>query len=741
MRSRAPANFLVVGLYSLATAALLWVPLLNVLHAESSAVIAVLAFFVGGLDAVSLFERGRSRVREIIARQWLYLLAPFVIFQAARLWLPGCDFFTGLKYYILFPVVSVVLAVALAFLLTRLLKSRVRLWFVLLGLALATIPVVYDLAFHPQFYVYNHVFGGILGPIYDLELSSRPGLVRFRVLTLLWAALAILMGHRMREPISHGVFATTVLVGGIAAFYIFPGRLGINTTYRQLADELGSDYEMAHFVIHYDSSSISHQEIEYLAADHEFRYRQLVDRLGFEPELPVHSYLYPSPEVRARLTGAGLTNVAPVWLARPQLHVLLDSYTQSFAHELAHVFSREMGVPVLKASLHVGLVEGFAVAMEPPIGLPSPDDQVSALIRSSNLQGIYNGVQVAEAVASTLSPAGFWTGRGAVSYTTMGSFVAYLIDEYGIDAFSRVYGMESFQAAYGKSVRALASEWERTLLDRETDATVLDLVTRRFSVPSLFERHCPHDLPSPYLALRRGQLELAEGDSASAMVLFTQALEEAPEYPDALDAWATMRLAKGDYDSVTRRIGSVWETQHMQTGPIATKLGDAFVLSDRPEYAPQAYSDALEATSVYARGRRAILYLRSLVTDRPDILKLVVSPYRPMYKAHALSLVADSTGVASILAGLYFAEAEDYAAASDALADAEGTIAAQSIGGRYPSWRTGFAFRAGRLDDAERFRTSAVEAARAQEDRYQVERLEDFRVRIEWTTNARDAVP
>ncbi|MFV1980006.1 MAG: hypothetical protein ACC655_02540 [Rhodothermia bacterium] len=736
MRRRRPANLVVVGIYALFTAGLLWIPLLNVLHAEASASIAVLAFFVSGFDAVTLFERAGYRVREVIPRQWAYLLVPFLIFQAARLWLPGCDFLEGVKFYVLFPVVSVVLAVAVAFLLTRLVQRRVRVWFALLGLAIATIPVVYDLGFHPQFYVYNHVFGGILGPIYDLELTTRPGLYRFRVLTLLWAGLAILVGHRVREPVRGGILGTAVLVGAILMFYLFPGRLGINTTYDQLARELGAELRTTHFVIHYDSSAISPLEIGYLAADHEFRYSQLAARLEFESALPVHSYLYPSPAKRAALTGAGQTDIAPVWLGRPQVHVLLDSYAQSFAHELAHVFSREMGVPVLRASFRVGLVEGFAVAMEPPIGLPSPDDQVSAVIGSPKQLAVYHDASMAEAVAAALSPAGFWTGRGAVSYTTMGSFVGFLIDEYGVEAFSRVYGMEDFSTVYGQSVGSLAAGWERRLRERKPDAFVLDLASRRFSIPSLFERYCPHDVSEPYLAFRNGQSRLAAGDSAAAMALFATAFEDAPDFADALDAWAGLKLAKGDYYPVALRIGSVWSAQQMQTTRLSVRLGDSFALSDRPEQAERAYRVGLDAASPYARSWRGIVHLRVLVRDRADILQIVVGAQEPGSKAAALAQVVDSTGAASILAALDFAEAEEYSAAADALARAEGTTAARLIGERYPAWRAGFSFRAGRLADAERFRRTAVEAAHAGGDHFQIARLEDFRERIRWTVAA-----
>ena len=55
---------------------LLWgVPLFNLLHAESSAVVAGVAFFAAGLSSIALFGRGAS-FRGVLARQEAALLVP-----------------------------------------------------------------------------------------------------------------------------------------------------------------------------------------------------------------------------------------------------------------------------------------------------------------------------------------------------------------------------------------------------------------------------------------------------------------------------------------------------------------------------------------------------------------------------------------------------------------------------------------------------------------------------------------
>ena len=63
-----------------------------------------------------------------------------------------------------------------------------------------------------------------------------------------------------------------------------------------------------------------------MAEDHEFRYAQLARQLEIDGPERIASYLYPNVVTKARLTGARTTNVAPVWLRRPQVHVLLTAY-------------------------------------------------------------------------------------------------------------------------------------------------------------------------------------------------------------------------------------------------------------------------------------------------------------------------------------------------------------------------------------------------------------------------------
>ncbi len=728
----------VLLLYVVVGLALWAIPLLNVLHAEASAVVALVAFFAAGLSSLALFERGEGFGR-VLARQEALLLAPWLLLTATLPWAPNCGYGQGVLFYLLFPVVSVVVAVALAYALGGTRLRRKRTAFVGVGLAVALLAPLYDLALHPQFYVYNHVFGGVLGPIYDEELVIRPGLLAFRAMTLLWATLCWLAGRRLRGArgwrLQAGLAVTALLLGG---GYLLADRLGVNTTHRAIARALDGLHRTAHFDIYYDPASLDGDALRLLAEDHEYRYAQLAARLDARVPARIASYLYPDADTRARLTGARYTNVAPVWLPRPQTHVLLEAYPHVFAHELAHVFSREFGLPGIRASLAVGLVEGLAVALEPPDGLPTPHEQVSAAATARFLRG-RDDPTLAEALAPRLSPLGFWTGRGAVSYTTMGSFVRYLLDAYGPDRLKRVYARADFEAVYGRPVAALAAEWQTYVealpaVDRATGS----LMRRRFSVPSLFEKPCPHYVPPQRRRHRRGEAALAAGDTARALALFESALAPQPAYEPALAAWAQLRLAEGAAAEVAARLDTA---ARERTSPaLAVLLGDAYGLLERPDAARARYEAALRGLPGYAHEQAALLVMRKSLAGYPDVLRILTAGAPAEARARRLDAYREALPAAGVLAALLRAAAGRFDVAEQDLSEIPMPDDPRLPPGRREilrrqrlAWLAETSYRAGAPDRAAAYAHEAARAAQRAGDFNTAARWTDFAARMAWT--------
>ncbi|MDX1430565.1 MAG: hypothetical protein R3282_09765, partial [Rhodothermales bacterium] len=294
---------------------MLWpIPLLNTLHVESTAVLAFVAFFVSGLSSVALVRRGVSAGSTLVVHV-LLLIVPLALLSVTRLWVPQCDFWTGLMFYCLFPLISTVLGTGLANLLHTLALKRPGLWLTIVGLAVSLVTPLYDIGLHPQLYTYNHVFGGVLGPIYDEELAIRPGLFAFRGMTLLWAGLAFAGAAVLRRRAGLGSTATAITLAisvGIVIGYSRASDLGWNTTHAVIQEKLGSESSSEHFDIFYDKRSFLPGQIERLTSEMEYRYASISERLDEQVGARILVYLYPTAALKGSLTGSRYTSVTPV---------------------------------------------------------------------------------------------------------------------------------------------------------------------------------------------------------------------------------------------------------------------------------------------------------------------------------------------------------------------------------------------------------------------------------------------
>jgi len=166
------------------------------------------------------------------------------------------------------------------------------------------------------------------------------------------------------------------------------------------------------------------------------------------------------------------------------------------------------------------------------------------------------------------------------------------------------------------------------------------------------------------------------------------------------------------------------------------RLGDALALTGHPDSAAAVYLKAIDALSPYARNWRVLLRLRAMTARNPTIIGELVSADDSKSRIEQLLSIPDTTGAATVWAALASAEAEDFTRAADLLNGAADTEAASTLGQRWDAWIAAFSFRGGRLEDAERFLRSAVRKAVADDDKYEVERLEVFRQRIKWTAES-----
>ncbi len=536
-----------MGVYAV-TCLVLWpIPVFGVLHAESAAVVAGVGCLTAALTSAGAFRRGRA-VRAVARVQLGALAVPLAMLTVSVAWRPNCGYLQGLGLFLVLVPPSVLFGAAAAYAVTG---WRVRWPRATLAVGLAAVAVggvLWDLLWHPQLFTSSHVFGAVLGPIYDQELAIRPGLWAAKGQTLLWVVLLLALGawRRVRSRASARLGVAAALA--VAASAGLAGPLGIVQTERGLQAVLSERVDLGPVVLHLDPET-SPAERRRLAEEVLYRFDTLAEALGVRPGRAVDVYLYPDAETKAALVGSRETSVVPVWLPTPQVHMLADQVPGSLGHEMVHVLAREFGAPVVRASPAVGLVEGLAVALEPPGGLPSASAQVRAgvALAAGGLSAEAGGVaDPAAVVRATMSPGGFWTSRAGLAYTANGAFARWLLDTRGAEAFRRAYRTGRFEPAYGASLDDLAAEWAADLLRQPVDPEAVAVARWRFSRPSLFEVRCPHWVPADQRLARDGARAWKDGDLDAASTYFAEAVIANPYNLTALDGRLRTRLAQGD---------------------------------------------------------------------------------------------------------------------------------------------------------------------------------------------------
>jgi hypothetical protein len=315
------------------------------------------------------------------------------------------------------------------------------------------------------------------------------------------------------------------------------------------------------------------------------------------------------------------------------VHLLVDRVGASLGHELAHVFSRPYGLPLLRASWAPGLVEGWAVALEPATPYPSAHDLVSVALSSDSVGTLST---TAHAVADRLTPWGFWTGRGAVSYAAMGSFVEYLLDTYGPAPLKQVYARGTFEAAYGRPLDTLAAGWARDLRARPSvGRAAYDVVHRQFAQPSLFETSCPHYVPPHRRHAQAARRAARHGDSSAVEQHLQRALAAAPRYEAAHVMLARRRLARGRVAAVRTQLDTLATTTRSPALRVA--LGDALARTGAPEAARRHYRAAWARTPRYAHASRMQILLRRAVAPHPAVVGGLTSDAPPLAQARRLA--------------------------------------------------------------------------------------------------------
>jgi hypothetical protein len=537
-------------------AALCFVPLFDLLSYEFAFVIGLVAAFGAAHLAVHLVARARAAAEittpwrlygwALAANVALLLVAPLVLITLNAVRVKVCDYWAGLAFYLLLPVLSVACATAVGVVAGLAVPRRGLATGAALAVLVASIGVaLYRFWAAPPIFAYDPFGGYFPGALYDEDLRLGAPLLWARLqhlagaLALVTAAAALCDHHalRLRRGLLRAadrrgaVLAAVALLAAATTLHALAPRLGFRHDAGTIAHELGGRRDTPHFTILYPKVGDAARTIDLIVEDHEFSYAQLARTLGVAPP-HITSYVFASAEQKRRLMGAARVQVAKPW--RREIYIQQASYPHPVVrHELAHVFAGEFAggpfrVPTRPALfgrerrpvVNVGLIEGVAEAASwAGGGRLTLHQWVRALDELKLRPPLRRAFGL-----------GFFGDSAPRSYAIAGSFCRWLLETRGPTALRAVYRSGGdFAAAYGRDLEALEAEWLAFLRRVPLDTEDRELARDRFLRPAIFKVPCAHAV-----AARRRKADglFRGGAKAEALEQLRQVCRDDPGDPD-----------------------------------------------------------------------------------------------------------------------------------------------------------------------------------------------------------------
>ncbi len=653
-----------------------FVPLFNLLGYDFSFAVGLVAAFAGvdighGVVAAARRRQGTPLLAGAawalagrgVARGLGVLVLPLALSLANALRVKNCNITVGLGFFALLPLATMVFAAPAGVLAGLALPRRGRLiaWLLPVGSLALTLARLYR---DPAVFAFDPFGGYFPGPIYDEALRPPLRLLYYRAANVVWmatavAAAAILLDGQgvsgvlrlgIRRPRPLGLAVAALLLAGSAVLYGARGRAGFHVTAADLQRVLPGERRSEHFVLRYagDSDRAGGVELDLMMADLEFRYHQLREILGVEPDGRITVYQFPSAAAKKDAVGAATTLYAKPWTREVFLHA--ERFPASrVRHELAHVFAGAFGDPVFGVSLAwrwwgllpipvlaTGLIEGVAEAA-------AWGDRDTATTTHEDAAAI-----IAENRApplQTVVGAGFSALSGARAYTLAGSFCRFLLTSRGAGSLRKLYrSAGDFQRVYGSSLADLETQWRSFLGARPLTDTARAAAAERFRQPAIFRQVCARELavrtaqarglirtqPAEAVELLRG---VCRDDPNEPLVRLDlgEALAAAGQTSQALDLLAAVERNTAYTEPVRARAAALASSVSFHAGDVAG--------------AAAAIRRALERATDEGERRSARVKLRALADDdaRRTLARALYGdgPSQGLDPVVAFSLIAD----------------------------------------------------------------------------------------------------
>lgn len=471
---------------------LLTLPLTNVFGYEFASLNALLISFLSGLYLLSFFKMNDKEKKDIHIKYLfkpfaLMLFLPLIISLSKSIIFGFCSFWDGLWFYLVVTFPSVFIGGALGSLIFFVVRKFRVISFIVLYLLILIIPVL-EIYFNPQIYSYNPLFAFFPGTIYDEGLVVDFKLFLYRLLNLIFFAIILFYFLKWRKTKSSAsfskIFLSVIIIVCVFFYFFISPNLGFSTTESSLKNYLSKKIESEHFIIQADGR-IEKKELQLIVLSQEFYYSQLSIFFEDKPTRKLTSYIFYDRNQKKELFGSANADVAKPWLY--SVYISFDSWESTLKHEIAHCFTADFGWGIFKlaSGFNPALIEGAAEAAD---GFYD-ENEINYLASLAYKNGYWIDIN------SLFSSFSFFGSVSSLSYIYSGSFIKYLISNYGIDKFKILYQSNDFQKIYNINLSAVTEDYEKFLDTLNLTATK-EKADYYFGRKSLISKICPRYISS-----------------------------------------------------------------------------------------------------------------------------------------------------------------------------------------------------------------------------------------------------
>lgn len=441
----------------------------------------------------------------------------------------GCRIWLGLPYFGLTWAPAMVLALAAGCVFGALgVGRRMRIGVLVTAIVLSLVHDGLQLYFGPRVYPVDFLLGDL--GAFTQRGGMAPSTLHLyqRVFVLVCASFVWDMGRwrlGLRAPGSQVDIAASsrmardraLLTGAVVAgLAIFAGSfVGIGVGRGRLHRAYGQTELTEHFEIHYSQDSRHLGRLDEIKRNAEWDWHYLTELWGIEPAERVRLYLFESGEELHTYTGlpnahAGLGEV----------FIDYESARRStLLHELTHALHKTLR-PSPLILLSRGMLEGTAMAFEEPYtSVPEAHEFEAAAFQAGKLPS----------AKSFMSILGFSRNAEGAAYQSAGSFLGFLVFEYGFEKFHTLQQTFSFVKAYGKDIDELDGEWRDFLAAVPVRPDILIRASRFFDLdehPSYYAAECPKVGKVPRESVLQAELFWAQGAFEEAGALYEGLYED-----------------------------------------------------------------------------------------------------------------------------------------------------------------------------------------------------------------------